>query len=320
MEYQPLDASRREIRVVTIENEPCGGASVSNGDELIKCHLTTIPLNDDPTTCAFTALSYVWGDATITQPILLGGFKFQVTTNLSGALQFTSKKTGEGLFWIDALCINQMDLAERGSQVRMMGEIYSRAKLVIAWVADSLPGAQEALDCFLWIARQPEEVVRTETAARLTSDDAGPSFRKTLSLLCSFIAHHEYWHRVWVQQEVALAREVKFVWGQEIGRELSISDLSHFANRVRDLALPPNYDDNAETGILLEDRVFKEIYTFATDRYGDVLAYRARRAELERQQFSATILESILGWTRRNHATDARDMISGISGLWGTSA
>ncbi|KAJ4406457.1 hypothetical protein N0V82_010127 [Gnomoniopsis sp. IMI 355080] len=41
-----------------------------------------------------------------------------------------------GLFWIDAICINQADLRERSAQVRIMPQIYSRADCVIVWLGD----------------------------------------------------------------------------------------------------------------------------------------------------------------------------------------
>jgi len=43
--------------------------------------------------------------------------------------------------WVDAVCINQGDVEERGHQVRSMTEIYSKANRVIVW-----PGEAEALD------------------------------------------------------------------------------------------------------------------------------------------------------------------------------
>lgn len=43
--------------------------------------------------------------------------------------------------WIDAICINQMDLNERAQQVQLMAEIYRKASLVVVWLGeDALPG------------------------------------------------------------------------------------------------------------------------------------------------------------------------------------
>ncbi|CAG8957651.1 hypothetical protein HYFRA_00010518 [Hymenoscyphus fraxineus] len=43
-----------------------------------------------------------------------------------------------GRIWIDALCINQEDLAERGQQVSFMIDIYDRACEVIVWLGEDL--------------------------------------------------------------------------------------------------------------------------------------------------------------------------------------
>lgn len=38
------------------------------------------------------------------------------------------------LIWVDALCINQEDDRERAGQVKIMGSIYQRARLVKVWL------------------------------------------------------------------------------------------------------------------------------------------------------------------------------------------
>jgi hypothetical protein len=39
--------------------------------------------------------------------------------------------------WVDALCINQSDVAERNEHVKMMGKIYTNAAMVRIWLGDS---------------------------------------------------------------------------------------------------------------------------------------------------------------------------------------
>lgn len=39
--------------------------------------------------------------------------------------------------WIDAICINQDDIAEKNSQVAMMAEIYKKATRVNIWLGES---------------------------------------------------------------------------------------------------------------------------------------------------------------------------------------
>ncbi|KAG5807705.1 hypothetical protein H9Q74_007679 [Fusarium xylarioides] len=44
---------------------------------------------------------------------------------------------GRGVpLWIDAICINQDDIAERNSQVAMMSQIYGSARCVVAWLGE----------------------------------------------------------------------------------------------------------------------------------------------------------------------------------------
>ncbi|CZR57862.1 uncharacterized protein PAC_07751 [Phialocephala subalpina] len=48
--------------------------------------------------------------------------------------------------WIDALCINQQDLAERGEQIKLMSKIYSQAYAVCAWLGGEDLYSQSALE------------------------------------------------------------------------------------------------------------------------------------------------------------------------------
>jgi hypothetical protein len=46
--------------------------------------------------------------------------------------------------WVDALCINQEDLSERASQVRMMGDIYKLSGRVLVWLGRQSPPLESA--------------------------------------------------------------------------------------------------------------------------------------------------------------------------------
>jgi hypothetical protein len=74
--YIPVDTPKQEIRLVAIE--------LAKDDDLpIKCTLSVACSKESP---EFMALSYVWGDASITRPIQLNGETFYVTENLFRAL------------------------------------------------------------------------------------------------------------------------------------------------------------------------------------------------------------------------------------------
>lgn len=88
-------------------------------------------MDDDP---VYETLSYAWGDPTVTGPILLDGFEFQVTVNLKTALWHHRKADQPRTMLIYAICINQQDEAEKAEEVGLMGEIYRRCGLVYIWL------------------------------------------------------------------------------------------------------------------------------------------------------------------------------------------
>ena len=51
---------------------------------------------------------------------------------------------GKAIF-IDAICIDQENLAERNAQVKLMGKIYSEAACVYVWLGPHTDGSERAL-------------------------------------------------------------------------------------------------------------------------------------------------------------------------------
>jgi hypothetical protein len=68
----------------------------------------------------YFALSYTWGDPTLTRSIMVNGCEVTVTANLESALRHIRMATREMVLWVDAVCINQNDETEKTAQVRMM--------------------------------------------------------------------------------------------------------------------------------------------------------------------------------------------------------
>jgi hypothetical protein len=90
---------------------------------------------------SYDAISYVWGDQKSAKTINLSGRPFQVGSNLESLLRHLRKqgrgKIKEERVWVDAICINQADLGERGHQVQKMFQIYHNASRVVVWLGDS---------------------------------------------------------------------------------------------------------------------------------------------------------------------------------------
>lgn len=136
--YKPLAGN--EIRLVQFVRT----SQRSSTSALVECKLCNTPLDS---IIEYHALSYVWGDPKITELIILDGVDFHVTTNLAAALKVfsESEETASNPLWIDALCINQGDIAERSIQVAKMTEIYQRAKEVFVWLGPCSPSIEFAL-------------------------------------------------------------------------------------------------------------------------------------------------------------------------------
>lgn len=123
--YPPLDPNLHQTRLVTILPRDCNGR--------IECQLRIISLDCDP---LYEALSYVWGESKKGRSILLDGREFSVTDNLFAALGRIRKREEKRTLWIDQICINQRNLAEREQQVRLMGKIFSRTYRALLWLGD----------------------------------------------------------------------------------------------------------------------------------------------------------------------------------------
>jgi hypothetical protein len=108
-------------------------------DDPISCRLSQDDWDSSKT--SYEAISYVWGDQKSTRTINLNSKPFQVGSNLESVLRHLRQagrgKEKERRLWVDAICINQADLGERGHQVQQMFQIYHNASKVIVWLGDS---------------------------------------------------------------------------------------------------------------------------------------------------------------------------------------
>jgi hypothetical protein len=115
--------SRNEIRLLRIEQAADRGAE-------LRCSLFLESLDSNP---EYFALSYMWGDDKVKVPILVNNILVSVTLNLEAALRYIRQEDKPTIFWIDALCINQMDIKDKESHLPLMGSIYSKARTVYVY-------------------------------------------------------------------------------------------------------------------------------------------------------------------------------------------
>jgi heterokaryon incompatibility protein (HET) len=201
--YVTLDANRLSIRLIALE-PGCF-------DDPVRCKLEHVDLSSKP---PYEALSYAWGDPTITASIELDNQTFPVTTNLDRALRYVRKAHSTRRLWVDAVCINQQDYVERNSQVQFMGTIYKSATKVCLWVGESsiqnpvyAPGIP--IEQLFRVMRRIEQghVLSTELS-RLDISIADWS-----RSILDFIGR-EYFRRLWIVQEASTNPSTELICGK----------------------------------------------------------------------------------------------------------
>jgi hypothetical protein len=166
--HPPLNLQSATIRLIRLH-------AASDSNEIIECDMIVTTPDDQ-----YTCLSYVWGDDTSGQWILVNGQKFWVRQNLWNFLNQARQHDWLSLrqFWVDALCIDQENVAERQHQVQQMGTIYGKAVQVVSWL-----GLDKRIVEFI--------------DQRKDFHDIDASFYSS-----------PYWSRAWVTQEIVLGRTV----------------------------------------------------------------------------------------------------------------
>ncbi|KAH8648336.1 heterokaryon incompatibility, partial [Tricladium varicosporioides] len=141
-----------------------------------------------------------------------------ITQNLYDALVHLRRRWTSRELWVDAICINQEDKAEKAAQIPLMGQVYFRARRVVIWLG--LPDEQTtqtlALINMIAITAKLETGLRRPMIHNLELEEFDEA-RHAERRLPSWILGIEKWQalgaflskpwfsRVWILQEVILA-------------------------------------------------------------------------------------------------------------------
>jgi hypothetical protein len=134
--YSSLPLRPQQFRALRVVRDRTNVSSAS----FPKLSMTVIDLRSPE---KYEALSYVWGDPTAVIQVSVQSERgnttgtLSITASLDAALQVLSTSEEELLIFVDQLCINQDDNLEKVQQVKIMGEIYTKARRVIAWLGPS---------------------------------------------------------------------------------------------------------------------------------------------------------------------------------------
>ncbi|KAF7188025.1 Heterokaryon incompatibility protein 6, OR allele [Pseudocercospora fuligena] len=175
----------------------------------------------------YPAISYTWGDPKDLCVIHLDGKTLTVRGNTLYALQQVTRQFPGSHISIDAICINQSDIAEKSAQVNMMGLIYEKASQVVSCIgpADAsnqslgplVKAVSKEIPHLLHTARhvgKPSDVYKDDSR-RLTKEQSnegmawlkgrlGPNEHDLFNLFEHYnkLMDRPYWSRLWILQEV----------------------------------------------------------------------------------------------------------------------
>ncbi|KAK8022102.1 heterokaryon incompatibility protein-domain-containing protein [Apiospora rasikravindrae] len=318
----------RTIRLAVVEPGDWGSP--------ISCYLSHSSLDDNP---KYVALSYAWGSPRATRPILVDGIQLQVTVNLESALRHLRHQSEPLIIWIDAICINQLDLTERSEQVRLMRSIYQQASGVIVWLGDDVrhrivgPSRyskspprvtfygddrdDERVTSFAkrWSKPQPSaeytaidifcfiRMLALQGHANHSLAQLHPSHLLGITEALRMMLLSQWWTRMWVFQEVIVASGVCFRYS---GVEAPLDMFARAASCLQDPKYPRQLQPDAVA-----------VLHHYSKTLSDIAHWRGLWREQQSQGHlgSASDLLGLLRATGMRKATDDRDRVFALLGL-----
>ncbi|KAK5991276.1 Heterokaryon incompatibility 6-like protein [Cladobotryum mycophilum] len=329
------DLKRDEIRLLTFK-------SLHKSDP-VELQMQTVTVG----THSYQALSYVWGDPDVVQAIQVNDCTINVTTNLYAALEAMRRhfrrlksRSNETCFWIDAVCVDQENSREKNQQVQLMGEIYSKAFNVLAWLGPADDDSNTAMRFFErwgYLLSHNEELQTTLQGGNFQQDvsdhlsksilrDADRRGReKFLGLnrlnAVGRFSNRSYWGRLWTLQEQVLARRGTIMCGKHT---ISASTMLSVGVVLYHIGTKYHFPEAHVVAIIAS--LFPSLRLRLSCIRGSVTAYDLELAALdycfgrlgltlEYHKNDNPFLHLILEHSRDAKSADPRDKIYGLLGL-----
>ncbi len=299
--YTPLQSSRNQIRLLIL----------LPGSGTIECLLRIVSLDE---ALQYEALSYVWGDTTVQKEIRVNGLLMLIKPNLHDALVQFRDAERDVILWVDAICVNQKDLLERGQQVALMRTVYSQASGTKVWIGKESSESGMAMDLIsvlndAYYKRysylhnpSPSNPVNSNLETRLLSWDV----LDELTALRAFVLR-PWFYRVWVIQEVAVSQKVTLYCGM---RSCDWNMLNNGLDELGHHRYEPPFVE------LLTAVGRHDLYS-GIERC--IAINRTRKENIVRNRQQRPSLLSVLTTHRSSLATDPRDKFIALAGLSGKS-
>lgn len=207
LQYEPLDATLSEIRLVRVSDLV--------NDLYLGLETKTVRLEDVDD--QYIAISYVWGAELPAHRVYVNGQILLIRRNIWKFLVHSqlALNIADNWLWIDSICINQNDVPEKNHQVAMMGKIFGCAREVFVWLGP-YDGVKPLEDRYV-------EVNKHENYISAATMGSGPDLAQAweasglpdvLWEMLDFAMTNLYWTRLWIIQELRLARKPYIIFAQ----------------------------------------------------------------------------------------------------------
>jgi hypothetical protein len=204
--YTDVNSERGEIRLLRIHKQYLFWGH-------IRCSMESFPLYKVP---EYEALSYRWGFGSEGpkieyRVILIDGKALQVPKSSWELLHARSSMYEDRLVWIDAICINQKDIAERVGQIPLMDKIYTKSHRTIVWPGDRFDsGMASRMLLRLYVTNHVFQAKDEEFLLFFEYEIVRPAWRAMIALF-----ENPYFTRIWCVQEVALGKQTEIFHGNK---------------------------------------------------------------------------------------------------------
>lgn len=190
--------------------------------EIVSSELKSFSVHQAP---PYRAISYTWGDPFSTgernertelETVLVDGESVNVSKSVANALKAMRDwhPAITDWVWVDAICIDQSNIQERGQQVVLMSQIYSQAESVFIWLGPSTKDSDTAIHLLEDLARDLQLPDSRNAVLARASDPQNQHRWEALSLFMD----RRWWTRAWVLQESVLGRQLEFACGKMLAQ------------------------------------------------------------------------------------------------------
>ncbi|CAI6017311.1 unnamed protein product [Clonostachys chloroleuca] len=284
-------------------------------DARVECHLAPTQIGDRP----YEALSYVWGLEDASLGILVDNEEMLIRPNLHGALKELRLTDEPRTLWVDSICIDQSNIADKTQQIKQMATIYSSAAQVVVWLGEHDDDTEAALDFIQGLSN-----LDPATAQVIVDNENMPwELRKRVFNALGMkhgidnydevvgglvrLMENTWWTRIWTVQEIVLAESATLRCGAKSASWDNLSKLAAFALEVA-------HHNTLDLGRPMDEAIFDEVTARVSKLYISVGSLNSLSHRIA--QSLDIPLEQMIGpqlLTRR--ATNPLDVIYALLGM-----